>query len=94
MSGLLSRPRRNRYNSSIRLCHSETSLTPKNFVLPLFLLDLEGNEKEEIKSMPNVFRLGLLSLYDIIKEALNSGITMFVLFPCTNDKDKTPLAEG
>jgi porphobilinogen synthase len=51
-----SRPRRLRTNESIRSLVREHSLTPNDFIVPLFVV--EGQKiKEEIPSMPNYFRL-------------------------------------
>ena len=52
------RPRRNRKSESIRKMVQETNLSVNDFIYPLFIVD-GANIKEEISSMPNVFRWSL-----------------------------------
>ena len=55
---MLSRPRRNRKNTSIRSLVRETSLTPSDLIAPLFVI--EGKNKEvAIDSMPGISRYSL-----------------------------------
>ena len=49
------RPRRNRKSSVIRNMIEETHLSVNDFIYPLFIVDGK-NIKEEIPSMPNVYR--------------------------------------
>ncbi|KAF6171693.1 hypothetical protein GIB67_007214 [Kingdonia uniflora] len=50
------RPRRNRRSPVLRASFQETSLTPANFVYPLFIH--EGEEDTPIGAMPGCYRLG------------------------------------
>uniref|UniRef100_A0A453N8Z4 porphobilinogen synthase n=1 Tax=Aegilops tauschii subsp. strangulata TaxID=200361 RepID=A0A453N8Z4_AEGTS len=50
------RPRRNRRSPALRAAFQETSITPANLVLPLFIH--EGEEDTPIGAMPGCFRLG------------------------------------
>ncbi|KAM0890957.1 hypothetical protein ACQ4PT_026729 [Festuca glaucescens] len=50
------RPRRNRRSPVLRAAFQETSITPANLVLPLFIH--EGEEDTPIGAMPGCFRLG------------------------------------
>eukprot|EP00762_Andalucia_godoyi_P001328 ANDGO_04784.mRNA.1 Delta-aminolevulinic acid dehydratase len=85
---MLSRPRRNRSSSAIRDLVAETTLTPANLVLPVFFLD-GTKRKEEVSSMPGVYRLSLDLLVDAAMEALSLGIRAFALFPCVDESIKT-----
>ena len=52
------RPRRNRKSAAIRAMVGETSLSVNDFIYPLFLI--EGRKlKEEVSSMPGIFRYSL-----------------------------------
>lgn len=81
------RPRRNRVSSPIRAMVRETTLSPANLVLPVFLLDTPSG-KEPIHSMPGVFRLGKQELLDTIRQALELDISSFALFPIIPEKFK------
>lgn len=73
------RYRRLRTNSAIRNMTAETSLTPDNFIVPLFLI--EGtNKKEEISSMPGYFRFTLDLLKTEILELKKLGLRSVLLF--------------
>ncbi len=83
------RPRRNRRTESIRAMVQETRLHPSQFIVPFFLVEGEAI-REEISSMPGVFRF---SLDEALKEAaicLELGLTAFILFPAIPEgkKDK------
>jgi porphobilinogen synthase len=73
------RYRRLRTNSAVRNMVAETSVTPDNFIVPLFIV--EGtNVKEEIASMPNYFRLSLDLLKTEIAELKKLGLNSVLLF--------------
>jgi len=73
------RYRRLRGNSIIREMVAETSLTPGNFIVPLFII--EGtNKKEEIPSMPGYFRFSLDFLKSEIIELKKLGLQSVLLF--------------
>ena len=70
---LYSRNRRLRTNQSIRDLVRETTLTPHDFVLPMFIM--EGKDKKEaISSMPSVFRHSLDLAVEDMKEAYQLGV--------------------
>jgi porphobilinogen synthase len=52
------RPRRNRRSEAIRAMVQETRIVPEQLILPFFLLEGK-NRKEEITSMPGIFRLSI-----------------------------------
>ena len=84
------RPRRNRKSAAIRNMIEETNLSVNNLIYPLFIVDGKGI-KDEISSMPNIFRWSLDLLLNEIEDCINIGILNFVLFPAVEDnlKDKT-----
>ena len=53
---MLRRPRRNRKTEGIRSLIRQTKVTTDDLIFPLFLI--EGyNQKQEVKSMPGIYRL-------------------------------------
>ena len=81
------RPRRNRKSAAVRALVEETQLTINDFIYPLFLLE-GSNKKEEIPSMPSIFRYSLDSLIDEISECVDLGIKGFCIFPSLGDDKK------
>ena len=84
------RPRRNRKNAAIRDMVQETNLGVEHLIYPFFLKD-GSNIKEEIPSLPNVYRWSIDTLLSEIEQCLELGIKTFVLFPAVEEslKDKT-----
>ncbi len=85
------RPRRNRRTPAIRSMLRETSLSPADFILPLFFH--QDAEDTPIASMPGVTRWSLASLVREAGEAHALGIPAIVLFPKIDESLKTSLAE-
>lgn len=85
------RPRRNRKSAGVRALVRETLLSPGDFVLPLFLHDLDRDDA--IESMPGCTRWSLESLVREAGEALALGIPAVVLFPAIDESLKTKGAE-
>jgi porphobilinogen synthase len=85
------RPRRNRRTPAIRSMVRETSLSPADFILPLFFH--EDDEDMPIAAMPGVMRWSLKSLVREAGEAHALGIPAVVLFPKIEESVKTPMAE-
>ena len=85
------RPRRNRKSAGVRALVRETSLSPGDFILPLFLH--AGAADEPIESMPGCTRWSLEGLVKEAGEALALGIPGMVLFPAIDDSLKTAGAE-
>ena len=81
--------RSRKYNWSRRLIE-ENSLTPSDFILPIFLTEGK-NKKEKIKSMPNVYRYSINNLARIVEKAINSKLPMIALFPYTEKNKKNNL---
>jgi len=85
------RPRRNRKSEIIRSMVRENTVTPKNFIYPLFIHD--GANKEEISSMPDCYRHSLKTMMQEVEEAISYGIGTFILFPKIPDNLKSNFAE-
>ena len=81
------RLRRNRKQDWARRLVQENTLSPNDFILPVFLID-GSNKKEAIKSMPDVYRYSINRLSQIVDKALNSKIPMVALFPKTKTTQK------
>lgn len=84
------RPRRNRKSVGIRNMVQETHLSSHDLLFPLFLLP-GHKKKEEISSMPGIYRYSLDLLLHEIEACLALGIPAFAVFPCLPDslKDAT-----
>ena len=76
---LLRRNRRLRVNDTIRALVRETTVTPNDFIVPLFLVEGKG-VKEEIPSMPDYYRYSLDILAKEVKELWSLGIKSVLLF--------------
>jgi porphobilinogen synthase len=69
----------------------ETTLSANDFIYPLFLIEGSG-KKEEIVSMPGIFRYSLDLLLKEIQESVKLGIKGFCVFPSLNDDKKDKYA--
>ncbi|GAA5483752.1 porphobilinogen synthase [Haloferula sargassicola] len=85
------RPRRNRRSAAIRALVRETSLSPADFIQPLFVH--EGTEDVPIGSMPGCTRWSLAGLVAEAREVFDAGVPAVVLFPAIAETLKTPGAE-
>jgi porphobilinogen synthase len=84
------RLRRNRKISWSRKLIQENTLSPSDFILPIFLID-GSNKKESISSMPGVFRYSINRLSQIVDKAIKKGIPMVALFPKTKNSLKNEI---
>ena len=84
------RLRRNRKSSWTRKLVQENTLSPSDFILPIFLID-GVNKKQHIKSMPGVYRYSVDRISQIIDKAISKGIPMVALFPNTKKSLKNEL---
>lgn len=75
----LRRNRRLRTTEAIRSLVRETIITPKDFLVPLFVVEGKGI-KDEIPSMPNYFRYSLDLLENEVKELWKLGLKSVLLF--------------
>lgn len=69
----LQRGRRLRINESIRSLVRETTLSPSDFMFPMFIAEGE-NYKVEIPSMPGIFRRSIDLTVEEVKEVFTLGI--------------------
>ena len=76
---MLIRNRRLRTNESIRSLVRETSISPLDFIVPLFIVEGK-NTKEEIASMPNYYRFSLDLLEKEVKQLAKMGLKSVLLF--------------
>ncbi len=77
---LTHRPRRNRRAEWVRRLVRETSLDVADLILPLFVIEGQGQE-ETIPSMPGVARLSIDLLIRTAERAAALGIPAVALFP-------------
>nr|WP_320009917.1 porphobilinogen synthase [uncultured Desulfobulbus sp.] len=80
------RPRRMRQNETLRAMIRETRLAPEQMMYPLFVLPGKGI-REEVSSMPGVFRLSIDQLAKEAKECLSLGVRSVILFGLPEKKD-------
>ncbi|MFZ5766932.1 MAG: porphobilinogen synthase [Thermodesulfobacteriota bacterium] len=85
------RPRRFRRNPQLRSLIRETRLSPEQFIYPLFVMPGKG-VRQEIGSMPGVFRMSIDQLAKEAKEILSLGINHVILFGLPEAKD--PVGSG
>lgn len=76
-----------RVTPSIRSLIAETTLTPSDFIAPLFI-DEGENMKVEIPSMPGYYRNTIDFTVKEVKELWNLGIKSVLLFIKCKDEDK------
>tara|TARA_B100000427_G_scaffold145275_1_gene120861 strand:+ start:3832 stop:4845 length:1014 start_codon:yes stop_codon:yes gene_type:complete len=82
------RLRRNRQKTWCRDLVSETNLSSKDLILPLFVT--EGtNIKKDIKSLPSIKRYSINNILKKVEEAKNHDIPAIALFPHIEEKLKT-----
>lgn len=84
------RPRRNRKSESVRNLVEETSLSVKDLIFPLFLIE-GSKQRVEVKSMPGIYRFSQDLLLKEIEVCMKLGITAFDVFPAYPEslKDST-----
>jgi porphobilinogen synthase len=81
------RPRRLRKNGTIRRMVRETSLSPDNFIYPLFVTFGKGVRKE-ISSMPGCYQESVDRIVKHAKEVYSLGIPSVLLFGIPEHKDE------
>ena len=84
------RLRRSRKNDWSRRLIEENNLTSNDFILPIFLIEGK-NKKQEIKSMPGVYRYTLDKISRVVDNAIKKGLPSIALFPYTEYKKKNLL---
>ena len=84
------RLRRGRKESWSRRLIQENTLSPNDFILPIFLIE-GSNKRQEISSMPGVYRYTINRLSQIVDRAIKKKIPMIALFPKTQNAHKDEL---
>lgn len=86
------RMRRMRRDDFSRRLMREHTLTPNDFIYPVFILEGQ-NKREAVSSMPGVERLSLDLLMPVAEDCLQLGIPALALFPVIDAGLKTLGAE-
>lgn len=86
------RMRRMRRDDFSRRLMQESTLTPSDLILPVFVLE-GNNQREAVASMPGVERLSIDLLIEQAREAYALGIPALALFPVIGPEQKSELAE-
>ena len=81
------RPRRLRASESLRNLIRETTLEPKNLILPLFVVEGKGI-KNPIPSMPGTFQYSVDQLLKAAKECRSLDLGGVILFGIPKHKDE------
>ena len=84
------RLRRNRKEFWSRRLIQENTLSPNDFILPIFLID-GSNKKESISTMPGVYRYTINRMSQVVDRAIKIGIPMVALFPKTKNSLKNEI---
>ncbi len=85
---LIHRPRRLRKNPAIRSMVRETSISPSDFIYPVFV-DETITKAVPVKTMPGVSRIPLSDVGKIAKETASLGIPGMILFGIPAEKNAT-----
>ncbi|REG90521.1 porphobilinogen synthase [Algoriphagus antarcticus] len=88
---MLRRPRRNRKSEAVRNLVEETSLSVKDLIFPMFLVD-GANKKVAVNSMPGIYRYSIDNMLGEIESCLKLGIQAFDVFPAYPDSLKDAIA--
>ena len=83
------RMRRNRHDSFSRRLVRETTLSPNDLILPVFVQEGE-HRRDPIPTMPGVSRLSIDELLEVCQECVDLGVPMIALFPHIEQELKTP----
>jgi porphobilinogen synthase len=82
------RPRRMRQNETLRSLIRETRMVPEQMIFPLFVMPGKG-KREQISSMPGIYRQTVDQLDKEAGECLAAGIRSVILFGLPEKKDPT-----
>ncbi len=86
------RLRRLRYSAFSRDLVRETSLSPKDFIYPVFVMEGE-NQLVDVSSMPGVQRQSLDKLMHTAEACVKLGIPALAIFPVIDASRKSLMAE-
>ncbi len=84
-----SRPRRLRRDAFTRALVRENRLSPEDLILPVFVLDGQG-QVQDVASMPGVQRRSVDGLFAVAEECVKLGVPVMALFPVIDAALKTP----
>ncbi len=82
------RLRRGRRTANLRRMTAETTLTPADFIYPVFVLDGDGR-REDVPSMPGIARRSIDGLLGHLEEVVDLGIPAVALFPVIDAERKS-----
>ena len=83
---MINRGRRLRLNKTLRDMVRETTISPNDFIYPIFVV--EGtNIKEEISSLPDCYHYSVDRLDEIVKEVTDTDVKGIILFGIPDKKD-------
>ncbi|OJJ22815.1 delta-aminolevulinic acid dehydratase [marine bacterium AO1-C] len=88
---MFKRPRRNRKSSVIRKMVQENRVHLEDLIFPLFVIEGD-NQRNEVSSMPGIYRYSPDLLKDEIDECMNLGIKSFAIFPSLPESKKDKMA--
>ena len=80
------RPRRLRRTPALRRLVAETTLSPSDFVAPLFVAEGLG-EPKPILSLPGHYQHTVSSLLEEVKALAHAGVNSVILFGVPEEKD-------
>jgi porphobilinogen synthase len=80
------RHRRLRGSATLRKMVRETTLSPNDFIYPVFAVEGEG-VKKEISSMPGVYQFSIDKLMEEMDEVVALGIPSVMVFGIPSEKD-------
>jgi len=84
--GMIRRGRRLRASGAIRDLVRETTLSSKDFIYPIFVV--EGEDiKKEISSLPGNFHYSIDRLEELVKEVEEAGVRGIMIFGIPDNKD-------
>ena len=87
------RMRRLRKNAKIRDIVRETKLLKEDLIYPIYFKEeLEGNEKEEISSLPGEYRYSLESGVEFAKQLEAKGLKSIIVFGIPREDTKDEIA--
>ncbi|WP_408140227.1 hypothetical protein [Klebsiella pneumoniae] len=87
------RLRRSRTHSFSRRLVAENQLTVNDLILPVFIIEGQ-NLRQEVPSMPGVFRLSVDMLLHDAAQFVQAGIPAIALFPCIESSAKSLMADA
>ncbi|MGL5415491.1 MAG: porphobilinogen synthase [Clostridium sp.] len=83
---MLKRGRRLRINESMRSLVRETTLSPSDFIFPIFVVEGE-NIKSEISSLRGIYHYSVDRLNEVIEEVASLGVKGIMVFGIPEHKD-------